>query len=457
MQMLIGRKRQAEELRAALQSEGSQLLVLTGRRGVGKSFLVRHVLGDQVDFSATGLPQGTKQDQLRNLLIHLHTAFGDAGIHTHSQSWPEVFELLSSSLRKVRKNGKQVVVLNELPWMATKRAGFLDAFRQFLIQHRTQNILVVITASSASWIAEKLLPSQADDGLAIRVLHLEPFTLDEVRQFLSAKGMHYSLPEILKLYMILGGIPKYLAHLSPGQTITQNLDRICFGPDANMQPELLRLLATLFERHARHLEILEALVSADKGMTRDEIISAVSLKNGGTLTKILSELSMNGLVSQHGAYGKKKKNTLYRVRDYFSLFYFSFLHENEGKIFSGLEQLPGWDRWSDYAFQNVCLDHSDQIRKALGISGIKSSITSFSKTGTQGKPSPQIELLIDRSDRTMNICTMKFNNQPLDLSSDFLRTVEEKKESIATTHGQAPTPFFDGPHPIWFVRNSKKQ
>ena len=90
-------------------------------------------------------------------------------------------------------------------------------------------------------------------------------------------------------------------------------------------------------------------------------------------------METSGFITIYGGYGKKVKESLYRLTDAYSLFYLTFL-EPLGKSsqldFTSLSDLPSWKAWSGYTFENICLTHIAQIRKALGISGIFTSISS---------------------------------------------------------------------------------
>ena len=165
-------------------------------------------------------------------------------------------------------------------------------------------------------------------------------------------------------------------------------------------------------------------------MTRQEIIDKTTFNNGGMLTTIINELSQSGFVEIYNGYGKKNRLSLYRLTDSYSLFYLTFiapLGANAKTDFTKLSDLPGFKSWSGYAFENICLIHIDQIRKALGISGIFTTISSFIAKSTNGMPGTQIDLIIDRSDQSINLCEIKYSTSDYEITKSDVANLETKK------------------------------
>lgn len=132
----------------------------------------------------------------------------------------------------------------------------------------------------------------------------------------------------------------------------------------------------------------------------------------------------------YGGYGKKVKESLYRLTDFYSHFYLTFIEPlgKSSKIdFIQLSDLPKWKTWSGYTYENVCLAHIDQIRKALGISGVASSAASFVAAPKDGLPGAQIDLLIDRNDQSINLCEIKFSVSEYEVTKQDAANFASKK------------------------------
>lgn len=429
---LIGREKEIETLVLSFNSNRPELVAIIGRRRVGKTFLVKQTYQDYIDFELTGLQHASKAEQIQNFIFAFRNFFPDYEIEQKPGSWLEVFFLLSRALEQKKKQEKLVVFLDELPWLASKRSGFITALGWFWNSWATnQNIVLVICGSAASWMIEKVINDRG--GLHNRVtklIFLGPFSLGETEAFMQSKHVHLSRYQITQLYLAMGGIPMYLDQVKPGLSAIQNIQEICFHKDGYLRREFDRLFSSLFDNAENHLKIVRALATKKIGLTRKEIIAIAGLKNGGTLTTTLNELNQSGFLEIYAGYGKKKQMSLYRLTDPYSLFYLTFLEPlgaNAKTDFTKLSDLQHYKSWSGYAFENICLMHIDQIKKALGISGIYTSVSSFVVKAQDNLAGAQIDLLIDRGDHSINLCEIKYSNKDYEVTKKDVDNIENKK------------------------------
>lgn len=109
--------------------------------------------------------------------------------------------------------------------------------------------------------------------------------------------------------------------------------------------------------------------------------------------------------------------------DEYSRFYLQWIepskalssHEKAKNFWMQQRNSPSFHNWAGYAFENVCIKHVAKINQALGISGILTSISSWScqADSQRNLPGAQIDLVIKRADNTINLCEMKFYINPL--------------------------------------------
>ena len=427
----IGRIGEREILEKALFSPKAEMISVIGRRRVGKTFLIQSVYGDKIDFEITGIQYATRTQQLRNFNIQLSKYFKNSNLLSEPRDWIEAFHFLSQLLEQKKKRGKMVVFLDELPWMATHRSSFLKGLSFFWNSWAVkQNIVVVICGSAASWMIKKVVHHKG--GLHNRItrrITLKPFTLSETEQFLKAKNINFERYQILHLYMAMGGVPQYLDEIEGGKSAAQNINRICFNENGLLQDEFSKLYSSLFEDSEIHTKIIRALAQKRKGLTRDEIIKTAGVSNGGGLTKVLDELEHSGFISMYYPFGKKKKESLFRLTDEYSLFYIRFIEPNRGEGKNTWQQLsltPTYTAWAGYAFESICLKHLPQIKKALGIATIYSTSSAFFKKGNDDEPGLQIDLLIDRNDHVINLCEMKFYIGELNITKSMAMEFRNK-------------------------------
>lgn len=434
--IIIGRTQQKQELTEALASDQPEMVALVGRRRVGKTYLVSQMYAKRIDFEITGVQYSNKREQLENFSLRMGRYFPDYELKGIPKSWLAAFDHLSLALESLDKEQKMVVFLDELPWLATRKSGFLKGLSYFWNSWAVkQNVVVVICGSAASWMIKKVINDRGGlHNRVTRLLYLYPFTLAETEAYCKAKKIKLSRYQILQIYMVMGGIPMYLDRLKRGLSAVQNIQNICFAPTGYLRNEFDRLFASLFNDHQKHISIIRALASKRKGLTRNEIIALTELTNSGKLTDILFELEASGFITIYGGYGKKSKQSLYRLTDAYSLFYLTFL-EPLGKTskldFTKLSDLPLWKTWSGYTFENICLTHIDQIRKALSIGGMASSIASFVARPKDGLPGTQIDLLIDRSDQSINLCEIKYSTKEYVVTKQGVENLHTKKRVFA--------------------------
>ena len=432
MKKLIGRKQEIDILNNALVSDEAEMVAVTGRRRVGKTFLVRSVYKGKIDLEFTGVQNAPRREQLDSFHFLLSQFSGNEQTLKQPKNWLEAFHQLITALGgKKKPKRKLILFFDELPWMATKKSGFLRAFGFFWNNWASKkNIVVVICGSSASWMIEKVVKDKG--GLHNRItkrIHLKPFTLAEAEAFLKSQKLRLNRYQTVLLYMIMGGIPHYLKEVKAGKSAVQNIDDICFSDEGLLADEFINLYPALFEYSDSHIAVVRALATKWKGLTRAEIIKTTKLPNGGGMTKILNGLKHSGFISGYYPFGKKKKDMLYRLTDEYSLFYINFIEKRKRNVQSAwkaLSQTAMFKSWSGYAFESLCLKHIDAIKEALKIGGIYAEHSSFIFQGNDALPGTQIDLLIDRNDQVINLCEIKFHKATFSLTKSYAGQLRNK-------------------------------
>ncbi|HRD79141.1 MAG: ATP-binding protein [Saprospiraceae bacterium] len=461
MQSLIGRTKEISLLESKYKSVSAEFVAIYGRRRVGKTYLVREVFRDRITFQHTGVANAGLRDQLGRFYASLLRYFkSDPDLH-HPKDWFDAFDMLILMLEKSESDAKKVVFLDELSWLDTRNSKFLSALEHFWNSWggTRRDILLIVCGSAAAWMVKNLLNNKG--GLHNRVterVRLRPFTLAETTAFLEARGCVFDPYQIVLLYMVLGGIPFYLEKISPDQSVLQNVNALCFRPDAPLRDEYDNLYRSLFEHADQHLQIVEALSNKKKGLSRAEIIQHTGLANGGGLTRLLSELEESHFIRKYKAFGKIKKEPLYQLVDMFSLFHQTFIKKTDSddeNFWLNAHQTPAYTAWSGYAFEMVCLLHLSQIKDALGIRGVQTSVASWQSFEAQ------IDLVIDRKDQVINLCEMKFSLDRFSISKAYSENLRRKIHAFKTATGTRKAVFLTlistyglapGPH-TYLVQN----
>jgi uncharacterized protein len=428
----VGRKKEQEVLQKALQSNEAEMVSVIGRRRIGKTFLIKTIYQEHIVFELTGVKDSPVEEQLGNFAYALKKASKNTLIIKPFSDWMEAFYVLTDYLEKLPQDRKYVVFFDEVPWFSQYKSDFIRGLSYFWNSWAVnQNIVVVICGSSASWMIQKIVNDRG--GLHNRItrrLFLKPFTLAETETYLKSRNINLNRYHIMQLFMAMGGIPHYLKEIDGGKSAAQNIDDICFTETGILRDEFSNLFTSLFDDSYNHIAVIRALAKTHQGIDRNTLIKTAKVSNGGTLTNVLEELNQSGFIDSYAPFGKKTKDRLYRLTDEYSLFYLQFI-ENQEFTESGtwleLSQTQEYKIWCGYAFENICLKHISQIKKALGIAGVYSTASSFLKKGTKTEKGTQIDLVLSRNDQIINLFEMKFYNQNFTVSKEYAQNLQSKK------------------------------
>lgn len=429
---MIGREKERQELENLYKSSKAEFVALYGRRRVGKTFLISQTFAGRITFEHTGLyaPADGTRDQLKQFYFSLLRQGMERSHIPHD--WLEAFFMLEMLLEAEGNEEKIIVFLDELPWLDTPRSGFLTALEGFWNNWgcKKSNLLLIVSGSATSWILNSLINNHG--GLYNRVTHeikLEPFTLRECKEFLEYKNVKLSDYDIVQAYMILGGIPYYLEYFSKEMSLAQNIDNLFFNKTAILKFEFERLFASTFRNPSPLMAIVRMLKKRSMGYTRNEIAEELKRTNNGQFSKDLMTLEESSFILKYVPFGKKNEK-YYKLIDPFCLFYLNFVENKENlneEFWKENVDSHSIITWRGLAFENVCFNHIDEIKRALGISGVRTSCSAWADSDTQ------IDLLIMRNDNIVNMCELKFYNTEFTISKTYYEILKER-EVILSEH-----------------------
>ena len=429
-----------EELRNLYESNKAEFVAIYGRRRVGKTFLVKEMFQDKMTFYHSGLSPFDKERKIsmRDQLEAFYASLQRYGMEESScpKSWMEAFRLLGELLDQIDDGKRQLIFIDELPWMDTPRSKFLMAFEHFWNTWGAwhDRVMLIVCGSATSWMLDNLINSKG--GLYDRLtwqIKLSPFTLGECKEFFNAKNIMLSTYDIVECYMILGGIPYYLNYLQRGKSIAQNIDLLFFDRNAKLASEFQRLFGSLFVNPDDYMKIVRLLAKRHTGYTRDEITSNLGMTSGGTFTRMLESLVASDFIVSYHPFGISQKEIRYKLCDSFCLFYLRFVdgHNRQDESFWLHHQnAPQLNAWRGLAFEQVCFAHVFKIKKALGVEGVASSESALIIRGDEEERGAQIDMLIVRDDRVVNLCEMKFLSKAFEPKTEDEQTLRERIATV---------------------------
>ena len=431
MSYIIGREKEIRELHDLYNSGNAEFVAIYGRRRVGKTFLVDEALKGKITFRHAGLSPVDEQNRKNNLkaqLTHFFFSLQMQGMKGGKSplSWMEAFYMLEQLLEKKSKDNKrQVVFIDELPWLDTPRSGFMTAFEGFWNTwgcHR-DNLMLVVCGSASSWMLDNLINNHGGlYGRTTYEIKLHPFTLTECEEYFRGKGIRLSHYDIVQSYMIVGGIPYYLGYMKKGLSLAQNIDQLFFADGAKLHDEYDRLFASVFSNPEQMKRIVQLLAGRRLGFTRKDILSKTGLDDCGPSTRMLKALEMSDFIRPYVPFGKSLREVYYKLIDPFCLFYLKFVHtrkEMDPEFWMHNVTSASINSWRGFAFEEICFNHVDKIKKALNILGVSSKQSGWAVIGDDDTEGGQIDLLIERKDNVVNMCEMKFYSELITISKAY--------------------------------------
>lgn len=421
---LIGREYEKETLLNAYDSEKSEFVAIYGRRRIGKTFLVRETFNNNFSFYYSGRDNVSPKIQLKFFEVSLKEQglFDCPKLNDWIEAFSELKRLLDQNTKK-----RKIIFIDEIAWIDNSKSEFLSAFEGFWNEWASarKDILLIICASATSWIINKVFRNRG--GLSNRVtvkIRLDQFSLEECEEYSDERNLGYSRMQILDLYMVFGGVAYYWTLIEKGLSPSQNIDKLILAPYAPLRSEFSELYYSLFKNPSPYIKIISALGKKTIGMSRKEISDECNLSNSAALGTMLEELLECGLIYRYLPLGKRNNGVIYKVVDCYSLFYMTFVEKMlPSDNWSSFQLQQRYKIWAGLSYERVCFLHLEQIKKKLGISGIRANAYcwfSDRKKLKYDQKGAQIDLLIDRADNLINIVEVKWSEK----GSQFFITKE---------------------------------
>ncbi len=428
---LVARHKECKQLQRCLQSDKSEFIIVYGRRRIGKTFLIEQFFNKTYDFKFVGGHNLSSKKQLSNFAKALtkYSKFNVKGLNT----WSDAFDALEEYLESLPADRKKIVFFDEMPWIDTQRSDFVSSLEYFWNSWAAsqEDIVFIATGSSTSWMVDNLIENQG--GLHNRItesIYLRPFTLGETEEYLSKRHFPKDRYQTLQFYMLTGGVPYYLSLMEPRESVAQNIDRLCFDPRGKLRMEFDKLYSALFSNAQTYINVVKLLADNKSGLTRSEISNKTNI-SGSVLTAILKNLERSDFIAKRLQYGNKKNGSVYRLIDFYTLFYYKFIESD------GANDRQWWTHnlssqsilsWMGLTFELICLEHHEQIKKGLGINGMATSVSTWRYIPDKNNSSSgaQVDMVIERADRIIHLFEIKFNTRKFNITKEYEKKVRER-------------------------------
>jgi AAA+ ATPase superfamily predicted ATPase len=429
----IGRKKELEILRNLIQKQSASMVVIKGRRRIGKSRLIQEFGKNLRTYFFSGLPptaETTTQSQIDEFSRQLSENFGLPKLPF--TDWGDVFSLLSNQVQQ----GKVLIVFDEISWIGHKDPDFLGKIKNMWDKQLSKNaeLIVILCGSVSAWIEKNILKSTGFVGRISVSMTLEELSLSDCNAFLGTSAQQISSFEKFKLFSVTGGIPKYLEEIQPQITAEQNIKNLCFLSTGYLFHEFDQIFSDVFLTRSEFYKKTMMLLVNQK-MTPKEICDEIGVELSNTTSDYFEELTQAGFIKRDYTWHLKtqtaSKLSHYRLKDNYTRFYLKYILPNKHRIETGsfndksLSELPDWNTIMGLQFENLVLNNRKKIWELLQIH--PSEIVwdnPFFQNKTSKQPGCQIDYLIQTKYSNLYVCEIKFSR--FDLKPDIIPEVEKK-------------------------------
>lgn len=444
----VGRTRELDLLRDLLKKKTASLVVIKGRRRIGKSRLVQEFAKDKKYYVFSGLaPTVNTTDQSQRNEFSKQLAYQTGLPDVLADDWSKLFLLLADKV----KNGRFIILFDEISWMGSKDPDFLGKLKNIWDLYLSKNpkLILVLCGSVSSWIEKNIISSTGFFGRISLKLTLEELPLGDCNILLNEVGFKRSALEKFITLAITGGIPWYIEQINPAYSAIENIKRLCFEKDGLLVNEFNCVFYDLFGRRGEICKrIVESLAKGPEEYTG--IVSGLEYHSSGSLSEYLDDLLISGFISRDYVWSLKNgkdssRLSKFRLSDNYLRFYLKYIAPGLSRIQKNqlldmpLTSLPGWDGIMGLQFENLVLNNRKKIHDLLDIKSEEIiSDNPFFQHKTTKQKGCQIDYLIQNRYNTLFVCEIKFLRKEIDVS--VIHSVREKIARLALPRGFACLP-----------------
>jgi hypothetical protein len=427
MSKFFGREKELAQLNRLLKKDSASLVVIKGRRRIGKSRLAEEFAKPYTTYRITGLPpepKVTSKVQREHFAAKVQKYFAIPGLQSLTD-WSELLWHLAQQT----KRGRVIIILDEINWIGSKDPTFLGKLKTAWDESFKSNpkLIMILSGSMSAWIEKNILSSTAFVGRISLDMTLQELPLHECSLFWGNKKI--SAFEKFKVLSVTGGIPRYLEEIDPSVSSDENIRRLCFEKEGFLFNEFEKIFTDLFIKDGDvYRTILEKLVSGKSDLA--SISKTLKTKPGGTVSNLLQTIKITGFIAQDYTWslqdGTISRFSYFRLKDNYTRFYLKYINPDKEKIEKGvIFTLPGWDAIMGLQFENLVLNNAETVWKQLEVRPENIVFANpFFQKKTASQDGCQIDYLIQTKFNVLYLCEIKFSQHPI--KSVVIQEVKEK-------------------------------
>ena len=325
-EFFIGRKRELSLLDSLYNSDTFEMLIMHGRRRVGKSYLLAHFakLHSENTIFFTG-DKSSEKTNVQNFCEELKRVLKVSDFIDSFEKWSDIYSFFKDKELKERL----VIIIDEFTYLYNSNpaydSGLQNAIDRIL---KNKNIFLILCGSEVS-VIEEIIDNSSKPlyGRKTAELKLLPFDYIEARDFFP----NYSKEDYIKAYSILGGIPLYLKLFDDRLSVKENVIKNCLSQTGVLFNEIETLLRMELKETYFYKNIMLAI---NAGASTFNTIKERVDENSAKVAKYMNVLCNLGFIKKEVPCGEKSnsRNTLYSICDNYFAFYFMFIFKKQNML-----------------------------------------------------------------------------------------------------------------------------
>ncbi|WP_346944474.1 ATP-binding protein [Clostridium sp.] len=432
----MNRDKEREFLNDEYNRDGSSLVILYGRRRVGKTALtVEFMKGkDALYYLVTEESEAQNRTAFKNMVA----SYTDNELLSNAsvQNWDIIFK----SLIDYKSDKKKLIIIDEFQYLGKSNGAFPSIFQKIWdTMLKDKNVMVILCGSLISMMESQTLAYTSPlYGRRTGQIKLKQIPFRYYNEFFQSKNRK----ELIEYYAVTGGIPKYIELFYDSQDIYTAIEKNVLSKSSFLYDEPNFLLQREVSEVGSYFSIIKAIAAGNEKLGK--IAGVLEIKQTG-ITKYLNTLINLDIIEREVPITEenpeKSKRGLYKIKDNFILFWFKFIYPNLSFIESGNEKIAMTkicrnliDRHVSYVYEDVCIEEMWQLCSEDRWSFY------FDKVGRWWNSNTEIDIVaIDSTGEDIIFGECKYWEGKVGI--DVLKALEEKAKSVEWKKGNRKEHF----------------
>lgn len=415
----VGRKKELEYLEDRYASKDFELILIYGRRRVGKTELIKKFMEDKGSIYCLASLED-KENQLESVKRDMYKHFG--GVRPDIQRWTDLFEYFSE-----KAEDKTVLIIDEFPYLIEENRSVPSYFQKFVDEYlKDRDLMLILCGSSISMMEDLMSYKNPLYGRRTGQIDLKPLPFGEAMKMIPET----TFEDIIRYHSVFGSVPFYLKKLE-GPTLQDDIrERVCRDTEV-LYEEPQILMRQEFRTPNRYFSIMESMAS---GRTTPKAISDHTKIPLQSIPKYLGELQRIRLIKHEcpvTVREKRSRRGVYRIADNFFDFWFRFIGPHVSDLERGYEGfvedyvMVDLDRYVGRKFEDVCMEYlKERARDDLR----------FTKIGRWWYRNEEIDIVaLNEKDSRIYLGECKWSDRRV--GTDLLLDLKEKAGKVRWRNG----------------------